>query len=632
LSGPDQGRDRAPTRVPVSSARWRRALKWLALAVAITAAFAIVATVPHRLLLGAPSARNLRRFLSIAFLDALLVAYSMAVAAAIIGTVALALAHAALHGPWLTASARGQTWVRVLSLCISLWLGLVLLETGAWGWSLWLRRRPRLPDISSRGSDAAISHDPTKASASQEHPQLPTQFPNPAKATALAASSRAIRILVIGESSARGEPYHPWLSAGQIVAWRLKDVFPGRPVELDIWAMGGATLELMHDKLASLTYRPDALLVYVGHNEFSARYPWMRQFDYYRDDQPQSAVTAGLEWLMAIARYSPLCRLALETRERQQVAIQPERVVTRELIDRPVCTQEEAETIRSDFLRRLEAIAAYCDTIGTLPVFVIPPSNDSGFDPTRSVLVCDIPKAARVTFARSVARARALEGKEPALALQLERELSERHPEFAELHFRLARLLEQAGLWDEARMHYAQARELDAMPLRCPEPLRQAFRQVASAHPSVLLVDGPRVFESQSAHGIVGDPFFHDAQHPNLRGYAILAEQILHQLAARRAFGWPEGVPAPLLDLEACARHFRIDAVRWEEVCRREAWFFEATAYIRFDPRFRTDRAKAYLRAAAAIHSGCDPAAALVPGWPLPPRPASSRRIPNRVR
>ena len=66
-------------------------------------------------------------------------------------------------------------------------------------------------------------------------------------------------ILVIGESSGRGEPYHPWLSVGQIVAWRLEQVFPGRPIDVDIWATGGATLEMMHNKLADLRYRPDAL-------------------------------------------------------------------------------------------------------------------------------------------------------------------------------------------------------------------------------------------------------------------------------------------------------------------------------------------------------------------------------------
>ncbi len=552
LSGPDQGLGRAPTRVPFSSARWRRALRWLVSAVAITAAFVILAIVPHWLLLGAPSARELRHFLTITFLDALVVAYSLAVATALIGAVALTLTlgHAALRRPRPLGPARGLLRARLWLLCISLWLGLMLLEAGAWAWTVWLRRTPRLPEVGATASATSKGDAPTKARASQAHPRLPTQFQIPANASP--ASSRSIRVLVIGESSGRGEPYYPWLSAGQIVAWRLKDVFPGRPVELDTWAMGGATLEIMHNKLAGLTYRPDALLVYVGHNEFSARYPWMRQFDYYLDDRPQTAVAAGLEGLAAIAHRSPLCRLALETRQRQQVAIKPQPVVTRELIDRPACTKEEAESIRSDFLRRLETIAAYCDTLGTLPVFVIPPCNDSGFDPNRSVLASDTPKAERVAFARSVARARAREGTEPAVTLQLERELSERHPEFAELHFRMARLLEQTGLWDLARMHYEQARELDAMPLRCPEPLRQAFRHVASAHPSLLLVDGPRLFAAKSAHGIVGDTFLHDAQHPNLRGYAVLAEEILHQLAARRALGWPEGAPAPLVDLEAC--------------------------------------------------------------------------------
>ncbi len=589
---------------------------------AITGGLVILTIVPHWMFLGAPPTRDLKRWLAITLLDTLLVAYSLAVATAIVAAVVLASGRLALRRrrPRLPASAHGRPWSRLSLFCMSLWFSLALLEAGAWAWNTWLRRGPRLPDVSSSSGDAAATGKQLKAPASQDHPRLPTQFQGQMAAS---TTSGALRILVIGESSARGEPYHPVVSAAHIVAWRLKDVFPDRPVVVDMWALGGATLEMMHNKLAGLTYRPDVLFVYVGHNEFAARCPWMRQFHYYLDDRPQSAVATGVDRLAAIARWSPLCRLALETRERQQVGIKPEHVVTRELIDRPVCTNEEAETIRSEFQRRLEAIAVYCETMGTMPVLVIPPCNDAGFDPNRSVLAAEVPKAQRVAFARSVAFARALEAKEPASALRLERELVERHPEFAELHFRLARLMEQAGLWEEARIHFIQARELDAMPLRCPEPFREAYRNVAAGHPSVLLVDGPRVFEARSAHGIVGDQFLHDAQHPNLRGYAVLAEEILHQLAARRAFGWPEGMPAPPVDVETCARHFQLNAARWEEVCRREAWFFDITAYIRYDPRFRTERAKAYLRAAAAIHSGCDPAAALVPGWPLRPRPES---------
>ena len=91
---------------------------------------------------------------------------------------------------------------------------------------------------------------------------------------------------MIGESSGRGEPYHPWLSVAQIAAWRLEKVFPGSTIQVDMWATGGAILETMHKKLAGLTYRPDALMVYVGHNEFQGRYAWMREVDHYLGRRP----------------------------------------------------------------------------------------------------------------------------------------------------------------------------------------------------------------------------------------------------------------------------------------------------------------------------------------------------------
>ena len=99
--------------------------------------------------------------------------------------------------------------------------------------------------------------------------------------------------------------------------------------------------------------------------------------------------------------------------------------------------------------------------------------------------------------------------------------------------------------------------------------------------------------------------FFHDAQHPNLHGYVALAEDVMNQLAERHAFSWPAGTPVPVVDPEVCARHFGIDAARWAKVASRDVWFFRAAAYIRYDPRFRNERASEYLRAIAAIGGGC---------------------------
>ena len=204
-----------------------------------------------------------------------------------------------------------------------------------------------------------------------------------------------------------GEPYHPWLSVGDIVAWRLETVFPGRSIEVDMWATGGAILEKMHNKLAGLTYRPDALIVYLGHNEFQGRFKWDRDVNYYHE-QDRLPLLPGPKVFAttSLLRFSPLCRLIMESRERRQVDVVPPHVVTRELVDKPVCTAEESGAILADFRRRWEAITAYCESIGTLPIFIITPSNDAGYDPSRSILSPETPRKERADFAEAVKQAR----------------------------------------------------------------------------------------------------------------------------------------------------------------------------------------------------------------------------------
>ena len=58
--------------------------------------------------------------------------------------------------------------------------------------------------------------------------------------------------------------------------------------------------------------------------------------------------------------------------------------------------------------RRLEAIAGFAEAIGAVPIFIIPASNDGGFDPSRSVLDPATPRAERLAIADDVARARAI--------------------------------------------------------------------------------------------------------------------------------------------------------------------------------------------------------------------------------
>ena len=156
------------------------------------------------------------------------------------------------------------------------------------------------------------------------------------------------------------------------------------------------------------------------------------------------------------------------------------------------------------------------------------------------------------------------------------------------------------------------------MPLRCPEAFRQAYRDVAARHPSVVLVDSARVLEPLSPHGILDDHMFHDAQHPTLLAYIALAQDLLKQLRERHAFQW-YATPVPTIDPDECARHFGLGRDEWVRVCERSAWFYMATAYIRYDPRSRKEREEAFRRAARQVKEGRSPELAGVTGLGIHP-------------
>ena len=130
-------------------------------------------------------------------------------------------------------------------------------------------------------------------------------------------------------------------------------------------------------------------------------------------------------------------------------------------------------------------------------------------------------------------------------------------PRFAETHFRLARLLEQAGNWDEAFRHYVAARDLDGLPMRLPSDFQQCYRDVAARHPHAILIDGPAELHARADHGIIDDVFFADGFHPSLNGYTVLAQAILRKLRQRQIFGWSAEAPFPVVTPLDCANGSR---------------------------------------------------------------------------
>jgi len=480
--------------------------------------------------------------------------------------------------------ARAPRKARALMACLSFLLGSLMLEGMA---AAWQARAHGSPPIEARFS-------------ATDGPARP--------------ATDELTIVVIGESSAIGMPYDPWLSIGQIVGWQLERTFPGRRVVVDIQGMGGFSLQEAIGRLRYLKRRPDAVLLYSGHNEFQAFYRLSREVDYYAD-----RVSGRTRATWALRSASRLGDLILETLDRQAVDAPPKTSAARPLVDSPACTKDERARIVAAFRSRLGLVYDYCERVGALPIVFVPAGNDGGFDPSRSLMDPSATPEERAAFAVAFREAAAREGPDPKASEAAFRALIARQPGFAEAHFRLARLLERTGAREEANRHYVEARDRDGMPLRCTSDIEAIIREVAAPRDGIL-IDAAEVLRPLSPRGILDGRIFHDAHHPNLAGYTALAREVLDRLRERRSFGWPAGQPAPVLEPEDVAAHFGVDASRWAEVCRRSEIWYKAVAPIRFDPTDRLMKARRYGLAAGKILGGTPPEQAGVPGIGVPPK------------
>ena len=250
------------------------------------------------------------------------------------------------------------------------------------------------------------------------------------------------------------------------------------------------------------------LIIFAGHNEFQARFPWDQD-----GDRPGGLLPYVLELVMQDGLHSRLFQCVNEAFNKYRV-MAPPRMIKRQPIEPPIVRGAEAERVLDDFGRRIEAIVSWCERIGTVPVLVIPPSNESGYEPNRSTLPASVSPAERQSFLHDLMTARSSES-DPAPAMALYRGLIARHPEFAETHFRLARLLERSGDYDEAAHDYRLALDLDGFPQRCPTPFQEVYRSTAARH-GCILIDGPAELAPLTPHGILGDVLVNDGHHPAL--------------------------------------------------------------------------------------------------------------------
>jgi tetratricopeptide (TPR) repeat protein len=347
----------------------------------------------------------------------------------------------------------------------------------------------------------------------QANPRVVTRFFTDAAAapgvsieTAFFAAQKppgSFRVFVQGESSAAGFPYGLGAALAGALDRRLEQAFPEREIEVISTAMAAVTSYALVDFADEIiAQHPDAVVIYVGHNEFLG--------------------ILGVGSTMRLAATPVLTRAFLAVRElrlfqlmsrafsgAQSPPAPPVNAPADSLMAR--VAGDRSITLKSETFAR--GLRQFEDNLGRLlakyqaagiPVFV----------------------GTLVSNERDQVPLAVLSGAETEPAAT------------AKTAYHAAQDAEQAGDYEAAQEGYRWARDLDPLRFRAPSVFSGTIRQVATAHDATV-VEVHEAFAAASAHRLIGGQLLLEHVHPNLDGYFLLADAFYDALVAQGLPGKP---------------------------------------------------------------------------------------------
>jgi len=329
------------------------------------------------------------------------------------------------------------------------------------------------------------------------------------------------RIIVQGASTALGYPYFYGGAFPRMIERRLEATFPDRRIEVVNTAMvavNSYTLLDFADEIVEA--RPDAVLIYAGHNEY---YGLMGVASSQRVGGSRTAVRGWLRlrrWRIAQLVQSGIDRVRQRAQPASSVGAERDRTWS-SWSDMVPFGSTLYERGLAQFRANLNDLLERYRRAG-VPVFLATiVSNDRDQSPFVSTPDTAIDAVAWEEAVRN-AIAESEAGDAAAARGRLQA-LMQRDSMNADAFFDAARRFDRAGAPELARGLYAGARDRDHLRFRAPHDMNVIIRE-AEHREGVTLVDVEAVFTRASPDGIVGANLLNDHVHPRLEGYSLIAD------------------------------------------------------------------------------------------------------------
>lgn len=333
-----------------------------------------------------------------------------------------------------------------------------------------------------------------------------------------------VRIMMLGESAAKGFPQSPAFAATAFLDAMLSDIWPGRSVEvLNFGTTAIASFPVLDMLREAVQFEPDLCIIYCGNNEFYGAYGVA---SLHRAGSTPAAIRFQ-RWLRSLALVQFVERLSTRSEATDNKTLM-EAVVGRSHLSPHDPLRDAAER---NLYEHVSAMIDVCNS-NHIPVIVCtPPANERDLAPLGRSEDPELPAAQADRIRSLMTQAVAQTPTQPAKAIESYKEVLALAPDLAEAHFALGTILSRQRDFAAAASQFQAAIDDDPMPWRATSAQVDAIRRAAKDRNAVLC-DLVKVFREASPGGAMGWELMDDHVHPSLDGQAALAAAIVRSMSA----------------------------------------------------------------------------------------------------